>query len=152
MFSNIDATKAVWWMIPASDPKQRFLISSCFRIHRFPYKISHLCIYSCVHKRAHVYACAYVCMSVSISVHMSEHECVYGSTLDEHMHVWIHEYMYHDAREHMHVYMLGGKHARAMRSVLTYMSICISMRKNICMYTCSNHLHEHIHIHLCMLR
>ena len=40
------------------------------------------------------------------------------------MHVWTYEYMYNNAREHMHVYMLGGKHAHryALRSVLTYMS------------------------------
>ena len=50
-------------------------------------------------------------MYVSISVHVCVHEGVYESTLDEHMHVSIYEYMYHNARERMHVYMLGDKHA-----------------------------------------
>ena len=96
------------YMIPASDPKQRFLISSCFRIHRFPYKISHLCIYSCVHKRARVYACAYVCMYVSISVHMCASTSMYTARLS--MNICTFEYMN---------------------------NICTTMRENICMYTCS---------------
>ena len=87
---------------------KRFLISSCFRIHRFPYKISHLCIYSCVHKRARVYACAYVCMYVSISVHMCASTSVYTARLS--MNICTFEYMN---------------------------NICTTMRENICMYTCS---------------
>ena len=67
-------------------------------------------------------------MHVSISVHVCEHQCVYDSTLDEHMY----------AQEHMHVYMLGSKHCHicAFTHVCTSVHMCMHVHMYVCDHKC----------------
>ena len=74
--------QAVWGMTPASDPKQRFLISSCFRIHRF---LTRSQISAFTHVCTSVHMC--VCMCTCLYAHLQtscKQSCIYSVRMHRH--------------------------------------------------------------------